>query len=103
MTTDDLDAATRAAFNHRYRDRIGHRFDAQPWEVQKRWTLICAKVLNGDIHDGKTFRAKYLEDLGAWDRNTDKEWHELSRHDRHEWDQVCRIVASYGAPERMAA
>lgn len=97
MTLDTIDKATRAAFKQRYHDRPFHRFDSQPFPIQCRWTLVCAKVLNGEIRDGKTFREKYLDGIGAPDRMSDKTWDELSRRDRYDWDAVYQSAARHSA------
>lgn len=102
MTTADLDAATRAAFAHRYRDRIGHRFDLQPGPVQCRWLYVCAQVLNGVITNGQAFRAMYLQGFAGTEAL--KSWTQISQRDRWDWEAVYLAASRHGVTtERRAA
>ena len=83
MTTDVIEAATLAAFRQRYATRPFHRFSAQPWPVQGRWTQVCAKVVKGDVKSGQQFRNAYIKGFAG-----SKEWSQLGREDRDSWGQV---------------
>lgn len=104
MTTATIDAAARAAFATKYRDRPWHLFDQQPESVQLRWIRVTARALNGEITTGRMFREAYLDGIGASDRDTDKEWSEIGTQQRFLW-QGALDAAVYAAREhdRLAA
>ena len=88
MTTAVIEAATLAAFAERYRDRPFVLFSRQPHGVRLRWTLVATKVVQRNVKSGREFRDAYRDGIGAPDRDTDKEWIQLSRADRESWDRV---------------
>ena len=88
MTTAVTNAATLAAFSERYRDRPFVLFNRQPDAIQARWRCVIDLIREGKVTSGKQFRDTYLDGIGAPDRDTDKEWIQLSRADRESWDRV---------------
>lgn len=102
MTTDTIGEAAIAAFTERYRGRPA-TWDTQDEPVQLRWIRVTALALNGNITSGREFREKYLDGIGAPDRDTDKEWIQISRDDRNSWDDVYDTVQAIGDKARRDA
>jgi hypothetical protein len=103
MTTDTILEAAIAAFRTRYRDRPWVTWESQDEPVQLRWVRVAELTMDGAITSGREFREKYLDGLGAPDRDTDKEWTELGLDQRRLWNDAVTAIQRVAMEARAAA
>jgi len=94
MTTTDIESAARAGYETYFGNR--RTWDRDRPNVQKHWLDAAARVLNGEVTNGRHLRAAYLVDWASL------AWQELRRHDRNLWSEVLAAMRSAATTEAAA-
>ena len=93
-----IDHAAQAAFRSRYQDRPWVTWESQANAVQIRWTVVAARVLNGDITAAEELRDAYIYGMVA------KSWSEIGVSQRHLWTRALDAMKRAAeSAERTAA
>ncbi|MDQ3657846.1 MAG: hypothetical protein M3457_22575 [Chloroflexota bacterium] len=73
MTTEHIDTVAKAGFASYFATRRGYTWDAAPFPIRCRWTIVAAAFCNGTLGEGSDLRtARQLRDRYIGEPNDDR-------------------------------